>query len=84
MFGSETLTRKLNLRVIAADRPDTGLSDFQPNRRITDRTADVIVLADALGIDRFAVLGFSGGTVYTAACALLIPDRLISSESRQH
>jgi pimeloyl-ACP methyl ester carboxylesterase len=37
---------------------------------------DVIELADALGIDRFSILGVSGGGPYAAACACKIPDRL--------
>lgn len=35
-------------------------------------------LADALGIDKFAVAGTSGGGPATLACAWKIPDRLIS------
>jgi pimeloyl-ACP methyl ester carboxylesterase len=78
LFANEALTEQLHLRVIAADRPGMGLSDFQPNRRITDWPSDVVALADALSIARFAVLGFSGGTPYAAACALQIPERLTS------
>src|SRR5204862_5883631 len=37
---------------------------------------DVIALAEALGLGRFAVLGFSGGGGYAAVCAAKIPDRL--------
>ncbi|MFC1871998.1 alpha/beta fold hydrolase, partial [Chloroflexota bacterium] len=36
----------------------------------------VIEVADALELDRFAVLGISGGGPYAAACAFKIPDRL--------
>jgi pimeloyl-ACP methyl ester carboxylesterase len=36
----------------------------------------VEVLADALGLDRFAVLGNSGGGPYVAVCAAMIPHRL--------
>lgn len=66
----------LGVRVIAADRPGCGLSDFQSGRRIRDWPDDVIELADALGIDRFAMVGVSGGGPYALACARYIPERL--------
>ena len=67
---------RLNARVIAIDRPGTGLSDFKPGRKLIDWPDDVIELADALGIDRFAVIGISAGGPYSAACAFKIPERL--------
>ena len=75
-FGTEELTRTLNLHIIAVDRPGMGLSDFQPNRRLTDWPTDVCALANHLRLDRFAVIGYSGGTPYAAVCAAKIPDRL--------
>jgi pimeloyl-ACP methyl ester carboxylesterase len=66
---------ELNVRVIIPDRPGMGLSDFLPNRRIVDWPSDVLEIADALGIDRFAVLGSSGGAPFALACAALIPSR---------
>jgi pimeloyl-ACP methyl ester carboxylesterase len=68
--------RKARVRIVAADRPGCGLSDFQPDRRIGDWPGDVVELADALGIDRFAVVGVSGGGPYALACARKIPRRL--------
>jgi pimeloyl-ACP methyl ester carboxylesterase len=65
-----------NTRIIAADRPGIGLSTFKRRRQILDWPADVTELADALRIDRFAVLGISGGGPYAAACACKIPERL--------
>lgn len=67
---------KHGVRVIAVDRPGMGLSDFKPKREILDWPDDVVELADALEIDRFAVEGISGGGPYSAACAYKIPDRL--------
>lgn len=64
------------VRVIAPDRPGFGLSDFQPARRLIDWPTDVLQLADALGLERFAVAGVSGGGPYVAACAWRIADRL--------
>jgi pimeloyl-ACP methyl ester carboxylesterase len=53
-----------------------GLSDFKKDRTILDWPDDVIELADALGINKFAIEGISGGGPYAAACAYKIPDRL--------
>jgi pimeloyl-ACP methyl ester carboxylesterase len=65
------------IRRITVDRPGVGWSDFQPGRRLLDWPDDVVELADALGIERFSVLGTSGGGPYAAACARRIPDRLV-------
>jgi pimeloyl-ACP methyl ester carboxylesterase len=66
----------LGLRVIAPDRPGHGLSDFKRRGRVAAWTTDVASLAEVLGIDRFAVLGFSAGGAYAAACAALLGDRV--------
>jgi pimeloyl-ACP methyl ester carboxylesterase len=63
-------------RVILPDRPGYGLSDFHPTQTLLDWPSDVRDLADALGLDRFAVLGVSGGGPYAAACGYALPDRV--------
>ncbi|WP_152412668.1 alpha/beta fold hydrolase, partial [Nitrolancea hollandica] len=73
---TEDLAAQHGIRVIGIDRPGMGLSDHVPNRRFLDWPADVIAVADALGIGKFAVTGVSGGSAYVAACALAIPERL--------
>ena len=78
-LGNEGLPERLGVRVIVADRPGMGLSSFQPGRRIGDWPADVAALADALGIERFAVLGYSGGGPYALACAQKISKRLTAA-----
>ncbi len=67
---------RAGIRIICVDRPGMGLSDFQPGRQLLDWTDDVVALADALGIERFAVVGGSGGGPYAAVCAHRIPDLL--------
>lgn len=78
LIGNEAWDR-LGLRVIAPDRPGNGASDFQPNRGFTDWPKDVLALADSLSLDRFAVLGNSGGGPYVAVCAARIPERIGSA-----
>lgn len=76
LFGDEALLEALNVHLIAPDRSGSGLSDFQPSRTFLDWPADVTTLADHLQLERFAILGYSGGGSYTAACALAIPKRI--------
>jgi len=73
--GDEEALRQ-GVRLIGIDRPGMGLSDFHRGRRLLDWPDDVAALADALAVDRFAVLGVSGGGAYAAACASKIPERL--------
>jgi pimeloyl-ACP methyl ester carboxylesterase len=75
LLGDEVFSR-LGLRVIAPDRPGMGQSDFRPNRGFSDWVKDVVALADALGLNKFSVLGISAGGGYAAACAAKIPKRL--------
>lgn len=78
LLGNEVLSR-LGLRVIAPDRPGMGGSDFKHHRSFSDWPADVTALADSLGLDRFSLLGNSGGGPYVAVCAAKIPERLRSA-----
>ncbi len=63
-------------RIIAPDRPGYGLSDLKPARTIGSWADDVAQLADYLGIERFSVLGTSGGGPYGLALAAQLPDRV--------
>jgi pimeloyl-ACP methyl ester carboxylesterase len=73
---ADGVAAQLGVRLIAVDRPGFGLSDFKPRRTIFDWPDDVIQIADALKVNRFAAVGVSGGGPYAAACALKIPERL--------
>jgi pimeloyl-ACP methyl ester carboxylesterase len=66
---------ELGLRLIAYDRPGYGGSSPQPGRRVADCAADVATILDALGVERFATYGTSGGGPHALACAALLPDR---------
>ena len=67
---------KNEIRLIAIDRPGIGMSDFQKQRNFSHWAKDVEEVANKLGINKFSVLGFSGGAGYVAACAAIIPNRL--------
>lgn len=64
------------LRFIAPDRPGYGQSDPKPHRTLLNWADDVGELADELGIDRFAVVGVSGGGPGALACAWKMPQRV--------
>lgn len=64
------------IRLIGIDRPGMGLSRFKAGRRLLDWPDDVAELADSPYIDRFAVVGFSGGGPYALVCAYKIPHSL--------
>jgi pimeloyl-ACP methyl ester carboxylesterase len=74
-FLAEQATQA-RIRLIGVDRPGMGLSTFKAGRRLLDWPDDVTALADSMNIDRFAVVGFSGGGPYALACAYKIPQRL--------
>lgn len=63
------MTDLRGVRMIAPDRPGCGFSEFQPGRTISDWVDDIDALVDHLDLDRFSVLGFSGGTPYAVMVA---------------
>ncbi len=71
--------RRLGLRVIAPDRPGIGHSDPVPLASVAEYGPELESLADALSIDRFVVLGYSGGGPYGLAVASRLGDRVVSA-----
>ena len=75
-WGDESALDRLGVRLITTDRPGIGLSNRKAGRRVVDWAGDVEQLADHLGLERFAVVGFSMGGAYAAVCACRLPDRV--------
>jgi pimeloyl-ACP methyl ester carboxylesterase len=69
----------LGLRFLGADRPGYGGTTRDPAATVGDVVPDVLAVADARGVDRFAVLGHSGGGPRVLACAALAPERLLAA-----
>lgn len=69
------------VRWVSYNRPGYPGSTRQPGRDVASAAADVAAIADALGIDRFALLGHSGGGPHLLACAALLPDRVTAAVS---
>lgn len=72
----DVAARKLGLKLIATDRPGYGLSPLDQNGSLASRTAMHVAIADALALDRFALLGVSGGGPYATALASRLSDRI--------
>jgi len=72
--------RERHLRVIAPDRPGIGHSDRVVMASVFDYADEFRALADALAIDRFALLGYSGGGPYALAVAHEMPERITVTE----
>jgi pimeloyl-ACP methyl ester carboxylesterase len=64
------------IRLISYSRPGYGGSTRRQGRSVADAAEDVLALAAELGLDRFAVLGRSGGGPHALACAGLLPERV--------
>lgn len=75
------LAAELGLRWVSFDRPGYGGSTAHPGRSVADTAADAMALADILHLDRFAVVGHSGGGPHAIACAALQPARIIAAVS---
>ena len=69
----------LGVRWIGYDRPGYGGSTAHVGRDVAATAADVALVADALEIDRFAVMGHSGGATFALACAALLPERVLAA-----
>jgi pimeloyl-ACP methyl ester carboxylesterase len=68
-----------DIKLIGYDRPGYGGSSPHPGRSVADCAPDVQAIADALGIERLAVWGLSGGGPHALACAALLPELVVAS-----
>ncbi len=69
------------IRLIGFDRAGYGGSTRHQGRNVATAAADVEDIADALGLERFATWGISGGGPHALACAALCGDRLTAAAS---
>jgi pimeloyl-ACP methyl ester carboxylesterase len=67
---------QLGIRLLSFDRPGYGDSDRLPERKTAAAADDVAAIADDLGVDRFAIVGRSGGGPRALACAAILPERV--------
>ncbi len=64
------------MRLVSYDRPGYGTSEPRPGRDVAAVAGDVAAVADALEVERFAVLGASGGGPHALACSAVLGDRV--------
>ncbi|HTR93556.1 MAG TPA: alpha/beta hydrolase [Trebonia sp.] len=67
---------KMGIQAISFDRPGYGHSERLFSRTVADVVPDVVTIADRIGLERFAVVGRSGGGPHALACAAQLPDRV--------
>lgn len=69
------------IRLVSYGRPSYGGSSPRPGRDVGSAAGDVVSIAESLGLERFAVMGASGGGPHALACAALAGDRVIGAVS---
>jgi pimeloyl-ACP methyl ester carboxylesterase len=75
----DVLATKLRLRFVTWSRPGYGGSSPRPlppeGPRVVHDVVDIETVLNALGVDEFVVVGWSGGGPRALACAALLSDR---------
>ncbi len=69
-------SRRIGVRWIGYDRPGYGNSTRHVDRDVASAASDAAAVADALGVEQFAVMGHSGGGPHALACAALLRGRV--------
>jgi len=72
----EDKLREAGVRLVTYDRPGYGASDRQAGRRVADCVQDIAAIADVLEIERFPVVGASGGGPHALAAGAGLPARV--------
>ena len=68
-----------DIRLVACARPSYGGSSPNRGRTVASGAHDVGRGMDTLGIERFAVMGASGGGPHALACAARLPERVVAA-----
>jgi pimeloyl-ACP methyl ester carboxylesterase len=75
----EAVIADLGVRYVMVSRPGFGASDAHPGRTMLGFADDLAQLADALALERFAVVGVSAGGPYALACAHALRARVTAA-----
>jgi pimeloyl-ACP methyl ester carboxylesterase len=77
MFGiADDFARENGLRLVAPERAGFGMSSFAKARPLAQSADEMVALCDALGVERVALAGVSGGAPFAAAFAAARPERV--------
>jgi pimeloyl-ACP methyl ester carboxylesterase len=71
-------SQALGIRWVSYDRPGYGGSSPRPDRSVATAAEDVAAITSHLGIERYAVMGHSGGGPHALASAAIHPNRVIA------
>ncbi len=72
------IAMEMGIRLIVLERPGVGFSTPHVYPNVLGFADDVGTIADALGVEQFALVGLSGGGPYVLATAYRFPDRVIA------
>jgi pimeloyl-ACP methyl ester carboxylesterase len=79
-FGwADAAARSRHVRLVAPDRPGIGASTRRRGLAVAEHAAVLEAFADAIGLRRFAVLGYSGGGPHAVAAAARLGDRVTAT-----
>jgi pimeloyl-ACP methyl ester carboxylesterase len=67
------------LRTVTFSRPGYAASTPQPGRSVASVVADTTAILDAIDVERFLTMGWSGGGPHALACAALLPNRCMAA-----
>lgn len=72
----DTIAASLGIRLIAVDRPGSGLSTVHPTGTVGSFADDALALADHLDLPHWRVMAWSAGAPFAVALAARHPDRV--------
>jgi pimeloyl-ACP methyl ester carboxylesterase len=72
----ESVASRAGIRLFTFDRPGYGRSTTHPGRRIVDWAGDVEQFAREVGLQRFAMVAWSGGAPYALAVARAMREQV--------
>lgn len=75
-LGDDSVYAQAGVRYVTTDRAGYGQSTRNRGRSVADEASDVRTIADALRLEKFAVIGGSGGGPHALACAALLSGRV--------
>ena len=76
---ARALANERDVRIVSVERPGVGESTPHGYDALVEFAGDIEELCDALGIERFGVVGLSGGGPYALACAHEMPGRVVAA-----
>ena len=77
--STKKIASRQDFRIVTVERPGIGESTPHLYSSVLEWVDDIGLLTGALGIDRFAVVGLSGGGPYALACAHEMPERVVAA-----